>query len=156
MSDEKFQRDLETGEKFEARFADWANRVHGCWYAKQAGYFKDYDLLCTHCHVTVECKSDRLQQKTNNFCFELPMLKDSKADILAYETSDFVHLFNLPKLREWCREYYTKKPRALVNGGDRQANQMLVVPYWVLAYADFKQVVHMRSSKKPVIPKLLR
>jgi len=161
---QKFEHDRQSGEAFELRFMGWANRAQrGCWYEQSVGNFKDWDLHCPHCGRTVECKSDRLEQQTKNYCFELPLLQASKADILAYETfsdlntpSGFATIFVMRKLREWCRSYYADHRNALVSGGDRGANKMLLVPRWKLQDVDFKAHVHLTRTRRAAMDELLQ
>ena len=100
-----FNLDLSFGEQFEIVIRDYLNKISCHNYISTEGYYPDYDLYCTHCDRTVECKFDRRISETNNFCFEIPTLQHTKAMYLFYGSADnnFVNVFRIDDLKRWLR-----------------------------------------------------
>lgn len=92
-----FKEDLPYGEVLERRVVDGLRKKHKL--RKIEGYHKEYDLICDDCGLTIECKRDRYT--TGNMVFELPMLRDSTADILVYEVMSKTYWGKLDDVRYW-------------------------------------------------------
>lgn len=69
---------------------------------KAEGNHPDWDLQCSECGITIECKRDKVAEKTGNFCFESKLLKKSLADYLVYEAGD-LYWCELEDARYWLR-----------------------------------------------------
>ena len=119
MSKFDFKKDLPFGEEFEGELINRLQPKH-TFYKASDGYFPNYDLICDCCGTTIECKSDRYT--TGNMCFELPMLKKSKAKYLFYKVMGDIYWGTLEDVRYWIalgHELDFLKPQKCGERGNR-------------------------------------
>ena len=93
-----WEGDLAWGEELEQRVIKLFAPKHKL--VKAEGNHPDWDLQCSECGITIECKRDKVASKTGNFCFETKLLRTSLADYLIYE-ADNLYWCELEDARYW-------------------------------------------------------
>ncbi len=93
-----WERDLAWGEELEQRVIKLFAPKHTL--VKAEGNHPDWDLQCSECGITIECKRDKVAETTGNFCFETKLLRTSLADYLIYEAGT-LYWCELEDARYW-------------------------------------------------------
>ena len=93
-----WEGDLAWGEELEQRVITMFAPKHKL--VKAEGNHPDWDLQCSECGITIECKRDKVAETTGNFCFETKLLRTSLADYLIYE-ADKLYWCSLDDVRYW-------------------------------------------------------
>lgn len=118
-----FTVDLPFGEELEYEVGTRLYPKHTMY--KIDGYFKPFDLVCEYCGLTIECKSDRYD--TGNMAFEVPLLRDSEADLLVYKVMGKTYWAKMSEVRYWIalgHELGLLKPQKMGENG----NQGYIIP----------------------------
>lgn len=80
-----FKKDLAKGEEWELECIDRLKPIFPlCTFRKVEGYFPDYDLICDHCQVTVECKR-------NWYIYDYGFLKGEYSKWINFENRTLKH-----------------------------------------------------------------
>lgn len=127
------QADLKDGNKFEDYILSYIKQKYPKAFRKE-GYFPDYDIEVPEIEDTVECKFDRMSQKTGNLAIEFEYNKKPSGINHTTATRWAIGYWNKAEncwkhafirteiLRKACEGKRT------VKGGDRWASNMYLFP----------------------------
>jgi len=126
----KFEKDLETGKKFEQQALELIQKKYPKAYIVD-GYFLEWDIFVPEINIGVEVKSDAQYQKTGNFyveyfCNGKPSgISTTKAEIY-YIYLDKLYILKTEDLKDKCRKYInTNRDK---KGGDNMASKGIILP----------------------------
>lgn len=126
----KFEKDLETGKKFEQQALELIQKKYPKAYIVD-GYFLEWDIFVPEINIGVEVKSDAQYQKTGNFyveyfCNGKPSgISTTKAEIY-YIYLDKLYILKTEDLKDKCRKYInTSRDK---KGGDNMASKGIILP----------------------------
>jgi len=167
-----FTKDLAFGAIFETEVKEYLNMVHeDCTYYHVDGYFTQYDLICDHCNISIECKHDKKSIYTGNFVFEKSLFEKSTATYVAYKhcwvsydaethepigkASGIIWLFNRLSLVNRAQQYMQKNHRNFIKGGDfinGKQNEMLIVPIELIPidFVGTYQIIDMTLNRRGI------
>ncbi len=127
---EKFQKDLETGKKFEQQALELIQKKYPKAYIVD-GYFLEWDIFVPELNIGIEVKSDAQYKKTGNFyveyfCNGKPSgISTTKAEIY-YIYLDKLYILKTEELKDKCRKYInTNRDK---KGGDNMASKGIILP----------------------------
>ena len=127
---EKFQKDLETGKKFEQQALELIQKKYPKAYIVD-GYFLEWDIFVPELNIGIEVKSDAQYKKTGNFyveyfCNGKPSgISTTKAEIY-YIYLDKLYILKTEDLKDKCRKYInTNRDK---KGGDNMASKGIILP----------------------------
>ena len=126
----KFEKDLETGKKFEQDALELIQKKYPKAYIVD-GYFLEWDIFIPELNIGVEVKSDAQYQKTGNFYVEYSCngkpsgISTTKSEIYCIYL-DKLYILKTEDLKEKCRKYInTNRDK---RGGDNMASKGIILP----------------------------
>jgi hypothetical protein len=126
----KFEKDLETGKKFEKQALEHIHSKYPKAYIVD-GYFLEWDIFIPEINIGVEVKSDAQYERTGNFyveyfCNGKPSgISTTKAEIY-YIYLDKLYILKTEDLKNKCRKYInTDRDK---KGGDNMASKGIILP----------------------------
>ncbi len=126
----KFEKDLETGKKFERDALELIQKKYPKAYIVD-GYFLEWDIFIPELNIGVEVKSDAQYQKTGNFYVEYSCngkpsgISTTKSEIYCIYL-DKLYILKTEDLKEKCRKYInTNRDK---RGGDNMASKGIILP----------------------------